>query len=276
MNLHRTITKFMTDTFVDPYDSTSSIKGAVKVFNEVTNSGPSSRRRILETEPGVTLFTNRVVKRDSEIFLVGAANADTWRGEALRNKYPILPVDRTVVVATLAQILAPALPTRVTYSYPHYTKSISLDLQESEQGSNFTLFFSTAEAVAKGQIVIFSGNSYYRVRNDPYVDGAGFQVASAVLLSTPLQTLTLSRVGGYDVTLDTVTAASTASVSAFVEDAYLSYDHTSERFAQIKPGDKTITVRPSLPPKVGDSLGAFKILSVDPGADDVSVCHCRR
>lgn len=51
MNLHQVTAKYMTETFIDPYGVGASFKGAIRPFAEVTNSGPSSRRRILETLP---------------------------------------------------------------------------------------------------------------------------------------------------------------------------------------------------------------------------------
>ena len=276
MNLHKSVKRFATESFTDPYNAlTPALKGRLTVFNEVTNSGQSSRRRILELQPDLTVFANNVVTLNNENFIVGYGNQDMWKGEAIRVKYPVLPVGATSKVASVYQILSATLPARNVYGHPIFIKDVTLEKQESEIFSNFSFYFPRNEAVAKGKIVVHNSSNYYRVRNVPFVDNAGFLVADVTLLESPLQTLTFSSAGTYDPVADTSTAPTTQSVQAFVEEAYLYYDNTSERFAELKPGDKTITIKPTIAPKVSDTVGAFRILSISVDTDGCSICHCR-
>ena len=276
MNLHKSVKRFATESFTDPYNVlASALKGRLTVFNEVTNSGQSSRRRILELQPEVSVFANNVVTLNSENFIVGYGNQDMWKGEVIRVKYPVLPVGATSKVASVYQILSAALPTRNIYGHPIFIKDVTLEKQESEVFSNFSFYFPRSEAIAKGKIVVHNNSNYYRVRNVPFVDNAGFLVADVTLLESPLQTLTFSSAGTYDPVTDTSVAPATQSVQAFVEEAYLYYDNTSERFAELKPGDKTITIKPTTAPKVSDTVGAFRILSISVDTDGCSICHCR-
>lgn len=274
MNLHKTVERFSTETLTDPYTVGANLKGAIRPFVDVTNSGPSSRRRILETVPSVNMFANYVVQHAGTVYIVGGKNTDSWRGEVIRAKYPILPCDVTGRIATVPQILTATIPTKVVYAYPHFAKRAAVEDEESNVDSRFYFYLSMAEAISKGQIVI-QGTKYYRVQSDPHLDGALFQVVEALLLDAPVQTLTYVKDTGYNPATDTITNGTTAQVTAFVEDAYLCYDHSSERRALLKPGDRNITFNHASPPVAGNTIGGYKILTIDTITGAFS-CHCRR
>lgn len=274
MNLKKTIQRFNTETFTDTYGIGTSFKGKVSVFNEVTNSGVASRRRILETLPDVTLPSSQTIQSNGDNFIVGYGNKDVWRSEVLRIKYPILPVGTASRQASIAQVITNTVPTTLYYGHPSFVSDIKMELQESDLQTAFAFFFPSNTTVQRGSIII-QGSNYYKVRGIPFVDNAGFLTTDVILLDSPVQTLTFSSDGGYDPVTDTIAVASTQSLTAFVEEAYLSYDNTSERFQVIKPGDKAITIKPTVTPKAGDDIGDFKILSIDV-VDTAYYCHCRR
>ena len=276
MNLHATVSKLAWSKFIDPYTPTATLAGSVRPFAEMTNSGPSTRRRVLETPPDEVMFTDRVLSDGKEIFLAGAANYDFWREEVIRIKYPVLPCDFTFKIATMLQILTNSLPSRNAYAYPHFTKGPVLDSESSKVFSAFTLYTSSIETIVKGNVVV-QGSKYYRVRSDPHLDGAGFQVAEVILVADPVQSLTYVRQTGYNPSTDTITNGGSSTVTTFVEDAYISYDHTSERYADLKPGDKNITFKPTGgAPKAGETVGNYRILTLDTLSDTTFSCHCRR
>lgn len=276
MNLHSTVSRFSTGTFTDPYDEGAEIVGAIRPFAEVTNSGPSSRRRVLETPPDQEMFANRVIYTGEEYMIVGAENVDHWKGNVIRLKYPVLPCDFTSKLASVLQVITSTLPTRNTYAYPHYARGPIFDSESSQVFSAFTLYFSSAETVTKGMVAV-QGSNYYRIRSDSHLDGASFRVAEAIQVSSPVQSLSYIRKTGYNPTTDTITNGSTTTVVAFVEDAYVAYDHTSERYAELKPGDKNITFLPTGGvPQAGETVGSYRILTIDTLTGPVYSCHCRR
>lgn len=276
MNLHNSVKRFATESYTDPYSPlATAIKGRITVFNEVTNSGQSSRRRILELQPGVNIFSNNVIDRSGEKFIVGYGNNDLWRGEIIRVKYPVLPIGAVSKVASVYQILTAALPTRNVYGHPIFTKDVTLEKQQSDIYSNLSFYLPRTESVAKGQIIVHNSNNYYRVRNAPFVDSAGFLVADVGLLESPLQSLVFISVGVIDPVTDTVGAGAAQTLNGFIEEAYLYYDNTSERFAEIKPGDKVITIKPTIDPKVNDAINSYRIISIEIDSDSCSICHCR-
>lgn len=272
MDLKSAITRFNTEIFSDTYNVSADFYGKISVFNEVTNSGESSRRRILETLPDVSIPAGRTIDGVSETYILGHPNPDIWRGEALRLKYPVLPVGATSKVCSLYQILTEDLPEKISYGYPSYTKTISMEVQESDLESNFSFFFPYDESVSKGDIIVHNSVNYYRVRNTPYVDNAGFLVANCILLDSPFQALDLVTKTGYNPVTDTITDGTATVINCFVEEAYLFYDKTSLRAESVKPGDKTITVAVQV--AAGASIGNYTILSIDE-KDSVYHCHCR-
>ena len=275
MNLKKTIQRFNTKEFTDPYGIGSNFFGKISVFNEVTNSGEASRRRILETLPEVTVPASKVINGNGENFILGYPNKDEWRGSILRHKYPVLPVGNTSKISSIPQIITAAIPTTLYYGHPSFTREVSLELQDSDKINSFSFFFPSNTSITTGNVIIHGSTNYYKVRDVPYVDNAGFLVADVILLDSPVQTLTFKSEGNYDPITDTIAVASTQSITCFVEEAYLAYTHTSERYQKIEPGDKVITIKPSVTPKAGDNIGDYDILSIEAN-ETAFTCHCRK
>lgn len=275
MNLKKTIQRFNTEEFTDAYGIGSNFFGKISVFNEVTNSGEASRRRILETLSEVILPASKVIKGNGGNYIVGHPNSDEWRGEILRYKYPILPVDATSHITTITQVITGNIPATVSYGTPLFAKDIKLELQESYVVNSFNFFFPSNTLLVKGDVILHASTSYYKVRDIPYLNSAGFLVADTVLLDSPVQSLTFSSSGGYDPVTDSIAVVSTQSITCFVEEAYLAYTHTSERYQKIEPGDKVITIKPSVTPKTGGSIGDYGILSIETNGTAFT-CHCRK
>ena len=51
MNLSKAVERFTLETLSDPYGVGGTIKGHLSVFDDEKSSGPTSRRRIIETLP---------------------------------------------------------------------------------------------------------------------------------------------------------------------------------------------------------------------------------
>ena len=137
-------------------------------------------------------------------------------------------------------------------------------------------FLPDLEAVSKGQIIV-SNNDYYRIKSDTWIDGAGFKNVVVIQLDDPLQSVTVTQKSSYDPITDSMTNGSMfTGTSVFIEDAYYCYTNESERYTQLKPGDKNITFGLTTVPKAGDSVGDYSILTVDDVSEDIYSCHCRK
>lgn len=274
MNLATTVDRFMTMQFTDPYTVGASLYGAIRPYAEGVNSSLSTRRRVLETAADTTMFADRVLSFDGDHYVAGTDNPDVHRGVVLRRKYPILPGTSTARAGSTLQTITAAIPSRSIYSYLHFVRGSVYDYESSDVRSGFDLYHSSVESFGKGSIVFISPQ-YYRVKNVPYIDGVGFRVAELQLVEGGLQTLSYVRATGYDPMTDTITAGTTTSVSALVEAAVTYYDHSSERHAQIEPGDMNITFKPTVTPRAGETVGGYSILAVDVDESGCFSCHCR-
>ena len=275
MNIQKAIDRFTTDTFSDPSGIGGSLKGRLSVYDDEKSSGESTRRRLLETLPTYAMFSSNCVSLSGQAYIVGSPNLDFHRGVAIRIKYPVIPCE-AYKVSSILQILTSTVPSSSVYVALDQTKNSVADSETSSAVTIMKAFFQSLESVAKGQ-VISKGGSYYRVKSDAYIDGAGFKNAEVILLSSPVRAVTYTQISGYDVVTDSiVNGASFVNTTVFVEDAYYCYDHTSERHSQVKPGDKNITFKPSVTPKAGDTIGEYKILSIDILPNTSFSCHCRK
>lgn len=276
MNLLKAVERFTIDTVTDPYGVENPIKGRLIVFNDDVRPGPNFRRRVLETLPSYAMFSSNCLTHKGKNYIAGSPNSDHYKGQALRVKYPVIPCDNVYNLGTVRQILTDTVPTRAIYASLNPTRNMVADAQTSYAVTSLTALLQQHEQIFKSQI-LFTGTTYYRVKSDAVIDGNGFKSVEVVLLSAPYQLMTFTVNSGYDVASDTVVnGASYSNTRVFVEDAYYSYDHTSERFSQIKPGDKNITFVPQVPPKASDLIGGYKILSIDLLSDGSYSCHCRR
>ena len=276
MNLANSVKRFTLESFTDPYGVGAAILGHLSVFDDEKSSGTSTRRRVLETLASYTMFSTNCVAHNGVNYIVGKPNYDYHKGAVVRVKYPIIPCDYQYKVASILQILTNTAPSTVIYAFLDQTKNAVADSETSFAVTTLTAFFQSLESVSKGKI-LFTGSVYYRVKSDPYIDGAGFLNAEVLLLSTTVQTVTFTQISGYNPTTDTITnGTSYPNTKVFVEDAYYSYEHNSERYSQLKPGDKNITFKPVVTPKTGDIIGSYKVLTVDTLADGSYSCHCRK
>lgn len=276
MNLSKAVERFTLETLSDPYGVGGTIKGHLSVFDGEKSSGPTSRRRTIETLPTYTMFSTNCVSHAAGVFIVGAPSYDFHKGTVVRAKYTAIPCDDQFKIASINQILTDTVTTRVSYISIDQYKSSVADSETSYAVTEYTAYMPDLESIGKGNVLI-TGSTYYKVKSDPWIDGAGFKNVSVILLTSPLRTSVFTQTSGFNPVTETMVAGTTyTSTKMFVEDAYYCYEHTSERYSQLEPGDKNITFKPSVVPKAGDIVDVYKILTVDAVSDGTYSCHCRK
>lgn len=272
MNLSKSVERFALETITDPYGVGGSIKGHISIFDD----GKNSNRRILETLPTCTMYSSNCVSHPKGIFIVGAPYYDYHKGNLVRVRYVAIPCEDQFKIASVYQIITSTVTSRVTYVSINQTKSFTTAAETSYIINGYRALMPDLESVSKGSVLI-TGSNYYRVKSDPWIDEVGFKNVDVILLTSPVRTVTFVQVAGFDPLTETMTAGTSfLNTKVFMEDAYYSYEHNTERFAQLKPGDKNITFKPSVVPKSGDTIDVYKILSVDTLSDGTYSCHCRR
>lgn len=274
MNVRNSVTRFAQETVIDPYGIGGSLKGHLVIFDDEKSSGVSSRRRIFESLPTYVMYSSNCIQHNGQVYIVGEPNYDYHKGYAVRAKYVAIPCDREYKIASITEILTNTVTSTVSYIFVSKNRLAVADSEESSSVTILEAIMPSLEDIKQGD-VIFTGDSYYRVKSTPYIDGVGFKCVEVIELDSPVKSLTFTQEAGYDPVTDTiVNSAVHPNTPAFVEDSYYFYDNTSQRYTELKPGDKTITIKPPATPKAGDLIDAYKILSVDHNDTSFS-CHCR-
>ena len=277
MRLKDCVTKFSTEIFTDVFNPLTEFNAKLNPFAEVANSGPSSQRRILETDPNQTIPAERVVVSPAgQIFLVADKNIDFWEGTPIRYKYPVLPIDGVGEMGMIGEYLAGAPAETTVYAYPYFVRR-EIDEQEmSDYLGGFELYFSKVHAFFRGTVLHLLGD-YYRLKTDTWVEGAGFGMGQAVKLENPMQTVTYTSVtGDYDPATDSYPTTPAADTAVFVEPLRQDYEFVTPAFEKIQVGDKAISVLKSVGTiKVNDHFDDYRVLSLrDLGT--YYTCQCRK
>lgn len=239
--------------------------GQILPFPDNVRSGMASRRRILETAPTVVIPTSMVVKEfnTNQCYIVAAPAIDYYMGEAIRIKYPVLPVESKFSIRDIGQVLANSGGVSDVYASLSYVKRVVFD-DASDYTGGSELFHSSAQTVAAG--LIFSGSvGYFRAREKSRIDDINFGTTEVVELVSPISSATYTSKGDFNTTTDSYQTTTINNVSIFVEHVMLDFVHEALGFIPLEAGDKTISFLKSQVTyaKVGDTIGTYKIVSLN-------------
>ena len=277
MRLHDTVKRFCTETFEDATNPAVTFKGKVNPFSEVTNSGESAMRRVLETEPTTVIPASKVVKGpDGRTFILSKRNIDYWDGTPIRYKYSMVPVFEGGAYGSIGEILAGTPEIANVFGYPHFVRREILDQEMSDYLSGYDIYFPDTVNLKRGKIYLTESGTYYHLRTDTSVDGIGFLVAQGLKIEDPIKALDISIVSGsYDPVTDSYPRNPAIQVTVFVEPMIKDYEFVNPSFEDVEPGDKAISVLKSdITVNVNDMIDKYRILSIRDMGDFVT-CHCR-
>jgi len=264
MKLHDVVIRFMTETYSDVFTS-YTFKGHMIPFADVTNSGVSARRRILEVDPSVVFPAGSVVQDSDGTNYIGASkNFDFWEGEEIRHKYSVIISTGMGEVGDIGHILSGTGSVENVYTFPYFVRREIIEDDTVDFLSGYELFFPPTFNFIRADILSVNGD-YYRLHTDTFVDGAGFLVAQATKVENAVQDFTISSGKTvYDPNGDSYNSTLYVDVSCFVEHLKKSYEFVSPGFEEIEPGDKSISVLKSdvATLKTGDTLGDFRVVAV--------------
>ncbi len=265
MKLTDTVKYFTTEIFTSAFDVNTTFNGKINPFAEVTNSGSTASRRILETEFGTSIPAGRVViSPAAEKYIVANKNIDFWGGSAVRAKYPILPVSVMGSVGSVSEVLADSIADEAVYCYPFFARRIPNDKERSDYFTGYELYFSSEKTFIRSDIVVLGGD-HYRLTTDTWIDSAGYSVAQSVKLEDPMQDLDFVGNSAYNPVTDTYTLTTISDVTCLVEYIELDYVHEALGYKKLEVGDRAISFLKSEVAScaVGDSIGDYEIMSVD-------------
>lgn len=263
MTLVEAASFFDESVFTDTY-GVSTFNGQLLPFSDSTRSGDTTRRRILEVAPSVTIPVRYTVTSSSgQVYLVSLGAEDFFDGDAIRMKYPVVPVSDQFVIRDIGELLAGSGGSTDSYMLPSYIHKNSVE-DQSENVSTYNVFHSRYYTVSPGDI-LYGGGKYYRAREGSRVDDIGFGVVHAVLLESPTATLDYTSNGDLDVITDTYTPTVTSNVPCFVEQIVFDFHHTAVGANSVQPADRAVSFLKSDVASVAtrDTIGSYRVLTFD-------------
>ena len=266
---------FNSNVFTNAFGS-STFVGQLLPFPDSTRSGSSTKRRILDVAPEVEIPALRTVTSPSgQIYVIADRAEDLFRGSVIRKKYPVVPMDETAIIRTVAETLAGAGGQTGVYIQPSYMRRNILEDQSDYLGT-YEIYYSSAYTIASGAIIVGNGK-FYRTMSPGRKDDIGFGVVNAIELEAPLQTLSYKSLGVYDGASDTTSDPAAYNVPCVVESALFDFTHEALGYIKIVPGDKAISFLKTAVPvaRPGDTLGAYRVDSVT-SVGTYWATHCRR
>jgi hypothetical protein len=157
----------------DAFNLSSYFYGQLDLYDDSRRDGATVVRRILSVANDVVIPARRVLLIHGDYWLVGMHEADSYRGEVIRDKHVLHHAQGPCTIATPAQ----ALTTGGVSSYG--SKLWVKDMKELEVSSKLTSFYNiylpSTEDVERGQVITLGGRVHL-VRNT-FVSAAGFRVA---------------------------------------------------------------------------------------------------
>jgi hypothetical protein len=263
MNLDDVALFFNETTFQDTY-GTATFEGQVLAFEDVTRSGSSSKRRILEVGPDVSLPTQLTITEESgQTYIVGSPAEDYFQSSVIRVKHVIIPTSETVDIRSIGEVLADSGGTEDVYVDFVQLKRTTVE-DDSDRYVSFEALATSYYSIEGGDILT-DGVTFYRSREDSWIDEAGFTRVETVRLDDPLQQLTVESQGGsYDPVTDDYTITSTPNVSCFVEHIQFDFQHVALGYPSLEDGDKAISFLKSQVPtvKAGDKVGDYVVKNI--------------
>lgn len=255
-------------TFTDTY-GTATFEAQVLPFADSVRSGESTRRRILDTGASVVIPAKRTVTAAyGTKYLVSFGSEDTFQGEVVRIKYPVLPVSTQFQIRSIDQILMNSGGVTDSYMSTTYIRRNLLEEQSDYLGA-YHIYHSPYYTVHQGH-VIYGAGRFYRARENAYIDDVGFGVVEAVEIDTPLISATYQSRGAYDPGTDSYPiVALISNLICLVEKVVLDFQHEALGYVTLEPGDRSISFLKAVvaTPKVGDIVGRYRIVSLqDKGA----------
>jgi hypothetical protein len=210
-----------------------------------------------------------------KIYIIADSAEDLYQGSVIRKKYPVVPMEETATVRTVAETLAGSGGQTGVYIQPSYMRRNILEEQSDYLGT-YEIYYSSAYTIASGAIIVGDGK-FYRTMSPGRKDDIGWGVVNAIELEAPLQTLGYKSLGVYDGATDTTSDPAAYQVNCVVESALFDFTHESLGYIKLVPGDRAISFLKAAVPlaRPGDTIGAYRIDSVT-SVGTYWATHCRK
>ena len=276
MTLEAVADSFNKVEFRDTY-GVATFSGQLMPYPDSTRSGPSTRRRILDTADEVSAPARQTVTEmnTGQIFIMAYPSHDYVAEKAIRNKFPVIPIDNQYTVRSIEQTLTGSGGTTDAYLAPTYVKRFIYE-ETSQYVGGFEVYMPRSLTVNAGDILHGDGR-YFIAKHDSWTDDIGFGFVEATELQDPVSTADVVNYSGeLNPSTREYTSNTIAGVDIFSTRGMLDFEHENFGYVELKEGDRTIsflksavaTLRP------GDLVDNYKILAISDEGNFWKT-HCR-
>ncbi len=271
----KNVSKFFDKTkAVDAYNSSYSFKCQVEPLDMYRTEGTRIKIRNMSTAPEVVIPVRRVIKIDSQAYLVSDSSADHWAGDTIRNRYVLQGADYVVEIRTIAQVLADA-PGVQAWASIDFNKYSTDERDSADYHPQYHIFFG--EGAAAEHSIIHTTERTYLVKN-AYKAPSGLYDTICNELDDPVIDTVTFKSRTYIPITDSFTESSSTirCIRIRWQDKFTYLSQGSEKFER---GDIQVLVPSSVTPKAADVIdmsdGQWRVLSVVDGAG-YRTLHMRR
>lgn len=274
MKLKNAARYFDTTQAVDAYNSTTKVKCQLEPLDMYRTEGTRIKVRNMSTAVGVAIPARKVIKIDSQAYLVSDSSYDYWKKEAVRARYVIQGADYVVEIRTIKEVLEET-PGTLAYASIDFNKYSTDERDSSEYHPQYHIFFGNEE-VGEDYIVSTS-DRFFLVRNSyrtpsGLIDALSNQLDSPVTDSATLNSREYQPIT--DSYVDTPTTVRCLRIRWQDHFTYL-----SQGTQKYERGDAQILLPLSMSPSTSDHItlsdGVWVVLSVQTKAGYHSL-HVRR
>lgn len=215
---------------LDPVTGSTLFKCQLLAYDESKRDAFTAYRRVISTNPNVTIPADRVVELHGVDWLVGDGQTDGWE-VTHRRKYVLHKAAGRTSVYRLAAWLT-GVPSSTPFGDLQWVKDVKeLEVTSRSPQKFITIFASTAD-LQEYDVVAFAGRAV--LVTSVMRSAAGYAEGTGNLQETPLVSVTLGQrtynpaTGGY-------TVGSTATVNAMKvrwQELYAYEDQLAERYQE--------------------------------------------
>lgn len=266
----------------DAYTNANFGVGQLDLFDDSKRDGVTVLRRVLSVVAQWTPPPRGVLSFTGEIWIVGLAYPDVFKGQVIRKRFILHRSDGICQFLTGDELLTPGATGLKAHASKAWVKDVKDISTTSDLQSQYVVYAAKSEALAQGMFVRFPDGTTLLARNS-YSAVSGFRALECSELEPDALTtvqLTLQR-PTYDPVLETYATVAPVVVPAIVTRFLDDYEFRNEKMPDAFIGDLRVRVRAvdAVGVQAGDSIAlnskSWKILSVDPREDSTLSMHVR-
>lgn len=274
--LLKSAVKFDKTPCQDAYTGSFSFNGQLKAWPETIRDSEVAQRRVLSCAPGIVIPARRAINAMGEVYVLGHAHQDTFKGQPIRVGYTASLVDGLATVSSLGNTCL-GITDMSAFAGKAWVKNSAYTQQDSHLNPTHQVFFSTSEVIPLESVITLNG--IMLLARAKFEAPSGLQIVSADEVQSPNVETGTFEVASFDPVTNTRTSGSiTVKVLRLRWQSLFSYGQNSS--PSFQAGDMVVVVpKVTVTPVVNSTFvlsdGRWTILSIV-GHSDSWVCRVQR